>query len=220
MIEHTFYFVGVKGQEVGMSEERKNYRLEILGFVRVFMHENGYAPSFEEIQESVGLSSKSHVDYYLEALEREGRIRRKPRTARGLRLIDLAPATFGVKVKGTIAAGQPLELADEPGSEIELTADIADPRKELFALEVQGNSMVEDLVGDGDLVIVEPQREAGRGQMAVVHLQDRNEATLKRVYPEGKQVRLQPAHPTMAPIYADAKDVQVQGRVVAIIRRP
>lgn len=203
-----------------MSGERKNYRLEILDFIREFMNENGYAPSFEEIQESVGLSSKSHVDYYLRALEQEGRIRRKARTPRGLRLTRLDRPTFSVRLRGAIAAGQPLELADEPGSEIELTPDIADPRKELFALEVQGNSMVEDLVGDGDVVIVEPQQEARRGQMAVVHLQDRNEVTLKRVYPEGKLVRLQPAHPTMDAIYVDAKDVQIQGRVVAIIRRP
>lgn len=203
-----------------MSGERKNYRLEILDFIRAFMNENGYAPSFEEIQESVGLSSKSHVDYYLRALEQDGRIRRKARTPRGLRLTRADRPTFSVKLRGTIAAGQPLELADEPGSEIELTADIADPRKELFALEVRGSSMVEDLVGDGDVVIVEQQREAGRGQMAVVHLQDRNEVTLKRVYPEGKLVRLQPAHPTMDAIYVDAKDVQIQGRVVAVIRRP
>jgi repressor LexA len=203
-----------------MGGERNNYRLEILGFIKAFVRENGYAPSYEEIQDAVGLSSKSHVDYYLAALEREGKIRRRPRTPRGLRLTNRGRSTFSVSLRGAIAAGQPLELADEPGSEIELTADIADPRKELFALEVQGDSMVEDLVGDGDLVIVEPLREAGRGQMAVVHLRDRNEATLKRVFPEGKRVRLQPAHPTMDAIYVDAEDVQVQGRVVAIIRRP
>lgn len=202
-----------------MASERKNFREEILTFVESFLSRNGYPPTYDEIRESVGLSSKSHVDYYLDALEDEGVIERTPHTPRGLRLVGLARSTFEVGVEGTIAAGRPIEVADEPDAEIELTPDIADPRKELFALEVQGDSMVDDLVGDGDLVIVERQAEALQGQMAVVHLKDRNEVTLKRVYPEGELVRLQPAHPTLKPFYVDAKDVQVQGRVVAVIRQ-
>jgi repressor LexA len=136
-----------------------------------------------------------------------------------LRLVGLAPKTFEVEVEGYIAAGQPLGLADGLDIELELTPDIADPRKDLFALEVQGDSMVDDLVGDGDILVVERRQEALRGQMAVVHLRDRNEATLKRFYPEGRLVRLQPAHPTLEPIYVDAQDVEIQGRVVAVIRR-
>jgi len=124
-----------------------------------------------------------------------------------------------VPVAGRIAAGLPIELADQPDEQIEITTDIADPSKDLFALRVKGDSMVDDLVADGDIVIVERRQEAQRGQMAVVHLRDRNAATLKRVYPEGEQVRLQPAHPTMQAFYVDASDVEVQGRVVTIIRR-
>jgi repressor LexA len=202
-----------------MGKRRKSLGDEVLEFVEAFVSDNGYPPTYDEIKDAVGLSSKSHVDYYLQALEEDGLIERTPRTPRGLRLVGLAPATFGVKVEGTIAAGQPIELADGPDAEIELTPDIADPRKDLFALQVQGDSMVDDLVGDGDILIVERRQEALRGQMAVVHLQDRNEATLKRVYPEGEQVRLQPAHPTLPPIYADAQDVEVQGQAVAIIRK-
>jgi repressor LexA len=199
--------------------KRKNRRGRVLAFVREYLDNYGYPPTYDEIREAAGLSSKSHVDYYLEALEREGLIERTPNTPRGLRLVDLEPATFEVGVEGTIAAGEPLELADGDGEPIELTADIADPRKDLYALRVQGHSMVDDLVGDGDLLIVERREEASTGQMAVVLLQDRNEATLKHVYPEGKRVRLQPAHPTMAPFYAEARNVKVQGRVVAVIRR-
>ncbi|MFC2046483.1 transcriptional repressor LexA [Chloroflexota bacterium] len=202
-----------------MANMRKNYRSEVLGFVESFMEDNGYPPTLDEIKESVGLSSKSHVDYYLVALEEDGLIERTPRTPRGLRLVGLSRSTFAVDVEGTIAAGQPLELADSPRQEIELTSDIADPRKDLFALQVQGDSMVDDLVGDGDILVVERRQEAAQGQMAIVYLQDRNEATLKRIYREGRRVRLQPAHPTLQPLYADAKDVQVQGRVVALIRR-
>ena len=202
-----------------MTSMRKNYRSEVLGFVESFMENNGYPPTLEEIRESVGLSSKSHVDYYLDALEEDGIIERTPRTPRGLRLVGRSRSTFAVDLEGTIAAGQPLELADSPRLEIELTSDIADPRRDLFALQVQGDSMVDDLVGDGDILIVERRQEAAQGQMAIVYLRDRNEATLKRVYPEGRRVRLQPAHPTLQPLYADARDVQVQGCVVALIRQ-
>jgi repressor LexA len=202
-----------------MSRRQRGLRDAVLEYVVAFMREHGYPPTYDEIREAVGLSSKSHVDYYLQALEADGLIERTPRTPRGLRLVGLSPNTFGVSVEGTIAAGQPIELADGPAVQIELTPDIADPRKDLFALQVQGDSMVEDLVDDGDLLIVERQLEARRGQMAVVHLQDRNEATLKRVYPEGEKVRLQPAHPTMPPLYADAGDVQIQGQIVAVIRQ-
>jgi repressor LexA len=202
-----------------MGKHRKNLRSEVLEFMQSFVDDNGYPPTFEEIMEAVGLSSKSHVDYYLVALEEAGAIERTPRTPRGLRLIRREPDRFEVKVEGRIAAGHPIELADEPDAEIELTADIADPRKDLYALEVQGDSMVDQLVGDGDILVVERKRVADKGQMAVVHLKDSNAATLKRVYPEGERVRLQPAHPTLPPIYVDARDVEIQGRVVAIVRR-
>lgn len=202
-----------------MGKHRKNLSKEVLEFMQSFVDDNGYPPTFEEIMEAVGLSSKSHVDYYLVALEEAGAIERTPRTPRGLRLIRRAPERFEVKIEGRVAAGQPIELADEPDQEIELTADIADPRKDLYGLEVQGDSMVDQLVGDGDILVVERRRHADRGQMAVVHLKDSNTATLKRVYPEGERVRLQPSHPTLPPIYVDARDVDIQGRVVAIIRR-
>jgi len=202
-----------------MNKPQTSPRDRVLKFVESYVSENCYPPTFDEIKVAVGLSSKSHVDYYLRSLEEDGMIERTPHTPRGLRLIGRAKETFEVKVEGSIAAGQPLELADEPGQVLEVTSDIADPHQDLYALQVLGESMVDDLVADGDLVIVERQEEAIRGQMAVVHLQDRNEATLKRVYPQGERVRLQPAHPTMSPIYADARDVQVQGRVVVVIRQ-
>jgi repressor LexA len=202
-----------------VGRQRKRLREDVLEYVVAFVGDNGYPPTYDEIREAVGLSSKSHVDYYLHALEEDGLIERTPRTPRGLRLVGLAPGTFEVRVEGTIAAGQPIELADGPDVQIELTPDIADPRRDLFALTVQGDSMIEDLVADGDVLIVERLPETCRGQMAVVHLRDRNEATLKRVYPEGDRVRLQPAHPTMLPFYVHAKDVQIQGQVVAIIRQ-
>jgi repressor LexA len=202
-----------------MGQHRKNLRDQVLEYVEGYIARRGYAPSYDEIRSAVGLSGKSHVDYYLDALERDGQIERTPRTPRSLRLADSPRGTFQIPVAGLIAAGAPIELADQADEQIEVTTDLADPSKELFALKVKGNSMVDDLVADGDIVIVERLQEAARGQMAVVHLRDRNAATLKRIYPEGERVRLQPAHPTMQAFYANASDVEVQGRVVAIIRR-
>lgn len=202
-----------------MGKKHKDLRTAILEFVEAHLIEYGYPPTFDEIRTAVGLSSKSHVNHYLQALEEEGLIERAPHTPRGLKLVGLAPATFEVRVEGTIAAGQPIEVAQRPDSGVELTGDIADPGKDLYALKVQGESMVDELVADGDLIIVERREEALRGQTAVVHLESQNAATLKRVYPEGEQVRLQPAHPAMSPVYADAGDVKVQGRVVAVIRQ-
>jgi repressor LexA len=202
-----------------VNESRRDYKAEVLRFVSRFMEANGYPPTYEEIAESVGLSGKSHVNYYLGALEEDGRIERKPRTPRGLRLVGQAPASFELRVEGNIAAGLPIEHMDGPAREIQITPDIADPRRDLYALLVRGDSMVDALVGDGDILVVDPSSEVSRGQMAVVHLCDSNQATLKHVYPEGELVRLQPAHPTMTAFYADATDVQIQGRVVAVIRR-
>ena len=202
-----------------MGQHRKNLRDQVLEYVEGYIARRGYAPSYDEIRSAVGLSGKSHVDYYLDALERDGQIERTPRTPRSLRLADSPRGTFQIPVAGLIAAGAPIELADQADEQIEVTTDLADPSKELFALKVKGNSMVDDLVADGDIVIVERLQEAARGQMAVVHLRDRNAATLKRIYPEGERVRLQPAHPTMQAFHANASDVEVQGRVVAIIRR-
>ena len=202
-----------------MGQHRKNLRDQVLEFVEEYSAIWDYAPSYNDIGKALGLSGRSHVDYYLDALERDGQIVRTPHTARSLRVTGPQRATFQIPVAGQIAAGEPLELADQPDGQIEITTDIADPNRDLFALRVKGSSMVEDLVADGDLIIVERRQEATRGQMAVVHLRNRNAATLKRVYPEGEQVRLQPAHPTMQAFYVDASDVEIQGRVVAIIRR-
>jgi repressor LexA len=202
-----------------VNESRKDYKAEVLRFVSRFMEANGYPPTYEEIAESVGLSGKSHVDYYLGALEEDGRIERKPRTPRGLRLVGQAPATFEVRVEGGIAAGLPIEQLHSPAQEMQITPDVADPRRDLYALVVRGDSMVDALVGDGDIIVIDRAKDVSRGQMAVVHLRDSNQATLKHVYLEGDHVRLQPAHPTMPAFYADATQVEIQGHVVAVIRR-
>lgn len=173
----------------------KRQKATVLKFVEQFLEENGYPPTYDEIKEGVGLSSKSHAMYYLKALEKDGLVERTPHSPRGLRLVNLSPAATEVMVEGYVSAGQPVQRVSEPTRGITLAPDIADPEQDLVALEVRGEALVEDLVGD------------------------RNEVTLKHVYREGERVRLQPAHPALPAFYSNARDVEVQGRVVAIIRR-
>lgn len=201
-----------------MGSHRRDLRQAVLEFISDHIALKGYPPTYQEIAEAVGLSGKSHVDYYLDLLEEAGLIARRPHTSRGLRLVGQA-SVFAVKVEGYIAAGQPIEVIRGTEDPIEITTGIADPARALFALKVQGDSMIEDLVANGDTVIVDRRGQPAPGQMAVVYLRDRNAATLKHVYLEGDQVRLQPAHPTMPAFYVKAEDVEIQGRVVAIIRR-
>lgn len=203
-----------------MDGARRDIKGEILTFVKSYWEQNGYPPTYQEICDTIGLSSRSHADYYLDALEDAGLIERLPRRPRGLRIVGWTPNAFEVQVEGLIAAGRPIELAQRLDQSIELTADIADPRRELFALRVEGDSMTGDLVGDGDLLIAERAVEVRTGQMAVVHLRDRNAATLKHVYQLGPRVRLKSSNPAVEPFDVDARDVEIQGRVAAIIRRP
>jgi repressor LexA len=200
-----------------MNEERRDYRSEILRFVETYIEENGYPPTYEEIREAMGLKSKSQVDFYLDSLETASLIERKARTPRSL--LTPSRGAFELKVAGTISAGQPVAWAEGREPTIVVTSDIADPKRDLFALEVKGDSMIDALVGDGDIVIVEPACEVRTGQVAVVHLTDRNVTTLKGVRREGNTVRLQPQHSGYEDIVVHAGDVEIQGRVVAVVRR-
>ena len=121
---------------------------------------------------------------------------------------------------GRIAAGAPTDFVEDNNREaIELTCDIVPNRDDLFALKVEGDSMMDALVNDGDIVIMQQQAEAENGEMVAVRLIDLNETTLKRFYRENGHVRLQPANPTRAPIFVSPESIAIQGKVVAIIRQ-
>ncbi|MCS7179123.1 MAG: transcriptional repressor LexA [Anaerolineae bacterium] len=204
----------------------------ILETVRDFIHERGYPPTVREIGQRVGIASTSHIKYHLDRLEEVGLIQRDPRSSRGIRLTVAGERTVGfgeivaIPLVGVIQAGQPIPV---PASDfsllgieetIELTRGILGDTRDLYALRVQGNSMIDALVHDGDIVVMRRVEEVENGEMAAVWLRDREEATLKRVYREGSRVRLQPANPNMAPIYIDdPRQVQIQGKVVMVIRR-
>jgi repressor LexA len=170
------------------------------------------------------------VSYNLKRLEEKGFISRDEEISRGITLTDTArtqvvpQAVIRIPLLGRIVAGEPLPV---PGSDfslmgdetIELTRDILGDPAGLYALQVQGNSMIDALVNDGDVVIMRHQRRVENGEMAAVWLKEREEVTLKRFYDEGAQVRLQPANPSMGPIYVDPRQVEVQGKVVMVVRQ-
>ena len=202
----------------------------ILEFIQGFMQENGIPPTVRDIQAACEISSTSVVDYNLRLLDRDGYLNRRPDVARGIELLDESgnpvSNTPRVAILGPIAAGMPLPVFSTEGAAsnndfdtIEVSQDLARRHRGLFALSVQGTSMIDALVDDGDVVVVEPCQQAENGEMVVAWVKDAEEATLKKFYLEGDRVRLQPANSTMEPIYCDATNVEVKGRVVSVIRK-
>lgn len=216
-----------------MDKRLSKRQHRILEFLGEYIEENGYPPSIREIGAAADISSTSVVSYNLRRLEERGYISRDREVSRGLKLISKkfqprggADAVVQVPVLGRIVAGAPLPVPASDfnlmGDEtIELTRDILGDPEELYALQVEGNSMIDALVHDGDIVVMHYQRRVENGEMAAVWLKDREEVTLKRFYQEESgRVRLQPANPTMQPIYVDdPRHVEVQGRVVMVIRQ-
>jgi repressor LexA len=208
-----------------LSERQKG----ILDFIRVFIQQNRFPPTIREIGKRVGISSTSVVKYNLDALERKGFIERDSDISRGIRLTDAVLDTLSdvihVPLLGRIAAGVPIPVPESDFSPfgydttIELTRDIVKDGKDIYALEVQGDSMIDALIHDGDIVVMRHQKKVENGELAAVWIPDREETTLKRFYLEGSRVRLQPANPTMGPMYYPANQVEVMGRVVCVIRQ-
>ncbi|MBN1486264.1 MAG: repressor LexA [Anaerolineae bacterium] len=199
---------------------------KILKFIKSFTETSGFPPTVREIGKGVGISSTSLVSYYLSALEEQGLITRERSVSRGICLVETeretsSQDTISVPYYGYIVASAPLPVEALAGDEtVELSRALFDrDTADLFALRVKGNSMIDALINDGDLVILRQQPRVENGEMAAVWVDDSPGATtLKKVYYEGKQVRLQPANPTMLPIYVKANQVQIQGKVVMVIR--
>jgi repressor LexA len=199
----------------------------ILRFMRTFIDEHDYPPSIRDIQVGCDISSTSVVDYNLKALERLGFIRRDREVSRAIELLDgggRRPRTIPVPILGTIAAGQPIPVptADtwdqiDFDNVFDATEDMTKGKDRVFALKVRGTSMIDALVNDGDIVILEQTSSADEGDMVAAWLKRENEATLKKIFHEGDKVRLQPCNTTMKPIYTDAANVEVQGKVLYTI---
>jgi repressor LexA len=212
-----------------MARDLSERQQGILDFIREFVGENQFPPTIREIGKRVGISSTSVVKYNLDALERKGLLERNRDISRGIRLAEEVMGHLAeviqVPVLGRIAAGAPIPVPDADFSPfgydttIELTRDIVKDSRDIYALEVQGDSMIDALIHDGDVVVMRHQQKVENGELAAVWLPDQEETTLKRFYLEGSQVRLQPANPTMGPMYFPAAKVQVMGKVVCVIRQ-
>ena len=197
---------------------------QVYDYISRFVTEKGYSPSFEEIGDGLGLSSLATVHKHISNLEKKGLLTRDYNKSRS---IDLLPPKGRLKqamsvntgvvlpLVGRIAAGQPIEAVENPE-----TISLADfvRSKEVFVLEVRGESMQDEHIVDGDYVLVEKTKVAHNGDI-VVALVDVSDATLKRFYREGDNIRLQPSNLSMQPIIVPAASVAIQGRVIGVLRK-
>jgi repressor LexA len=193
---------------------------QILDFIEESIKKNGYAPSLVEISRHFNLHSISTIHKHLVNLEEKGLIKRRWNRARAIELTPVTspPAARDVPLAGQIAAGEPIEAVR--GNELVAVPEDMIGRRDVYVLRVRGESMVDEQVRDGDLVVVENRTEARDGEM-VVALLDGGNATLKKFYRERDKtkVRLQPAHPTMEAIVVPAHEVAIQGVVVGLLRK-
>ena len=199
----------------------------ILDFLRAFLDEHDYPPSIRDIQQGCDISSTSVVDYNLKRLEEKGLIRRDREVSRAIELLDAGgrrSRTVRVPVLGKIAAGLPIPMppdsavAEAYEDAVELTESQTRGKSNVFALRVEGTSMIDALINDGDIVILEPTHSCEDGEMVAVWLKDENETTLKQFFHEGDRIRLQPMNATMQAFYTSPDNIEVQGRVVTAIR--
>jgi repressor LexA len=201
----------------------------ILSFIRGFLTDKAYPPTIRDIVHGCGISSTSVADYNLSILEKSGYIRRHREVSRGIELLQEAGDKANymlVPVIGQIAAGEPIPV---PASDswntvaasdtIEVPQDLVRGRRDIYALKVKGLSMIDALINDGDTVLLQYTNIVENGEMAAVWLKNEKKATLKKVFFSPERVRLQPANSQMQPIYASPENVEIQGKVVAVIRQ-
>jgi repressor LexA len=198
-------------------------RERIVQAIRELTRMNNRPPTNRELGQYLGGKSTGHIDYHLRILKERGIIHHDPKKSRGISLTgDEAPWSEGQRVPliGTIAAGQPIEASVEADSYVTIprTGD-----ESLYALRVKGTSMIDDLIDDGDIVVIRPQETAADGDTVVALLlngpTEQGEATLKRFYRERDRIRLEPRNPSMQPIFVKPDELRIQGKVVTVIRQ-
>jgi repressor LexA len=206
-------------RKIGLNTTREN----ILQFIHGFIDERGYSPTVRDILKGCEISSTAVVQYHLDVLEKEGRIHRDPEIFRSIRLYQ-KKSTVIVPILGTIAAGTPIPVPNSdnwttPANEtIELPQDMIGI-KQVFALRVKGQSMIDALIDDGDIVLMETADSAENGEMVAVWLKDREEVTLKKIYVESDRVLLKPANQSLKPMQQNPDNVEIQGKVIGVIRK-
>ena len=193
---------------------------EILDYLTGYITEHGYAPSFEEIAETMGYGSLATVHEHLSNLERKGVIRRSYNESRSIEVLsrERPSGVVDLPLLGSVAAGSPIEAVEQQET-LAIPEDMLPAAGQSYALRVRGNSMIDEQIRDGDYIVVH-SRSAARNGETVVALVGGTHATVKKLYREkGGRVRLQPANETMEPIFVDEGDVTVQGVVVGVIRK-
>jgi repressor LexA len=193
---------------------------EILDFITRSIGKRGYPPTLREIGSHFGIKSTNGVNDHLRALEKKGYLHREDLKSRALRPIVSTGQTVEVPVLGKVAAGQPLLATRNYEDTVKVDRFFVGQHREVFALRVKGESMIEDGIFDGDYVFVKKQLQANPGETVVVMIED--EATVKRYYPEGETIRFQPANASMEPILVrkrDFKSVNILGIVIGVYRK-
>jgi repressor LexA len=223
---------------MSIKEELSKRQKEILDYIWNYSQGAGRPPTIREIGQAVKISSTSVVNYNLIKLTEKGYLARDAEVSRGLRLTEKASELYStvteavknllrVPLMGTIVASAPVEVGHENFRSydeedfVELGLSMLQDKKSdgLFALRVSGDSMIDAMVSDGDIVIMRQQETARNGDMVAVWLTPSGTTTLKHFYHEGTQIRLQPANPTMDPIYVNPADVRIQGKVMMVLRQ-
>lgn len=219
------------------AEKLSKRQQKILEYITEYIQDSGRPPTIREIGHAASISSTSVVTYNLNKLDERGFLDRDAEVSRGLRLTKKAKALFGnftdaaqnlvrIPLLGNIVASEPVEVGHEnfavydEEDAVELSRSMLDVRntEDLFALRVSGDSMIDAMVNDGDIVVMRQQETARDGDMVAIWLTPDDTTTLKHIYYEGDRVRLQPANPTMDPIYVSPSNVRVQGKVMMVVR--
>lgn len=210
---------------------------KMLEYITQYIRDSGRPPTIREIGRAANISSTSVVTYNLNKLDERGFLDRDAEVSRGLRLTEKAEAIYGsiygavqnlvrIPLLGNIVASEPVEVGhdsfaiyDEDDA-VELSRSMlgVPNTDDLFALRVSGDSMIDAMVNDGDIVVMRQQDTARDGDMVAIWLTPSDTTTLKHIYFEGERVRLQPANPTMKPIYVRSSEVRVQGKVMMVVR--
>jgi repressor LexA len=200
----------------------------ILNFTRKFLDDRGYPPTIRDIVAGCEISSTSVVAYNLARLESAGYIRRHADISRGIELLTNQRNhrhNVTVPIIGEIAAGEPIPVPDSEtwdtvaSEELEITEDLTHGKQGIYALKVKGNSMIDALIKDGDIVLMEYVNNAKNGDMVAAWLKAEREVTLKRLFREANRIRLEPANTQMQPIYTTPDNIEIQGKVITVIRQ-
>jgi repressor LexA len=200
----------------------------ILQFIRKFIDARGYPPTVRDIVSGCEISSTSVVAYNLARLETAGYIRHHAKISRGVEFLATKRShrhIVSVPIIGEIAAGEPIPVPHSETwdtiatEELEVTEDLTRGKQRVYALRVKGNSMIDALIKDGDIVLMEYVSNAENGDMVAVWLKAEKEVTLKRLFRETNRIRLEPANTQMHPIYTAPDNVEIQGKVITVIRQ-